>query len=123
MHLVTSTPVSGRPTTVVAYDETGTERTYTYNSTGGGNYYYLRANGTSAERGTLLTLEGATGEYFLTLPGGREYHFSAATADAYRFARLVAIADRNGNELTLAYDGAVGTGKLTKASPPAGDAR
>lgn len=124
LHLVTTTPVFGRPLTVVFYDEKGAERTYEYNSASGGNYYYVRtANGSSRERGNTLMLEGATGKYYLSLPGGREYRFSAATNDVYRFARLEKIADRNGNEISLDYDDVVGTGKLTKVAPPSGDSR
>jgi RHS repeat-associated protein len=124
IHLVTSTPVGGKPATVVFYDEKGTDRTYSFSYTDSGIHYYVRnSTGSSSERGYWLMLDSSTGKYTLTMPGGREYRFSAATNDIYRFARLETIADISGNELTLEYNGVVGTGKLTKVSPPSGDSR
>jgi RHS repeat-associated protein len=122
MHLKTTSEAP--PTTVTFYDESGTPRDYTFSSTSGGyNWYYRGTYGTSGEKANVLKRNTTTLRYTLELISGLTYEFSAATTDTNRYARLETIKDLSGNQITLAYDGAVGTGRLTKATPPSGDAR
>jgi RHS repeat-associated protein len=125
MHVRTSTPGgSGYPTTVTFYDETGVARAYTYDSTWlWFNLYYRTSNGTNKERGNLLFRNASTGKFTLRVPGELEYQFSTPTTDENRYARIEALEDASGNQITFSYDGVVGTGKLTKVDAPSGDTR
>jgi RHS repeat-associated protein len=122
MHLITSAPLFGTPLSVVFYDATGAERTYNLSTTAGGyNYYVPASTSYTSEKGITLRRNTSTSKWTLAKPGGLVYEFSAATADTYRYARLEAIKDTTGNAMTFSYDGAVGTGKLTKVASPDGD--
>jgi YD repeat-containing protein len=122
MHLVTSAPLFGTPLSVVFYDATGAERTYNLSTTAGGyNYYVPASTSYTSEKGNTLKRNTSTSKWTLEKPGGLVYEFSAATADSYRYARLESIKDTTGNAMTFSYDGAVGTGKLTKVASPDGD--
>ncbi|MBI2433853.1 MAG: tetratricopeptide repeat protein [Candidatus Hydrogenedentes bacterium] len=110
------------PSAVVLFDEIGAQRTYTYGSTSGGYDYYARDTGGSGEKLNVLKRDTTSLKWYWELGGGvLTYEFSAATTDSYRYARLEKIKDLHTNEITLSYDGAAGTGKLTKISSPAGD--
>ena len=119
MHILASTGTP--PTSIVFYDQSGFPRTYTYLGTAWGRDWYAVSNGQTVERGVIMVRDTTTLKFAYGEPGGLVYQFSAATTDANRYARLESIADAIGNAITLNYDGAVGTGKLTKVSGPAGD--
>jgi YD repeat-containing protein len=124
MHLATSVPIFGLPLSVVFYDSTGEARTYNFSGTSGGyNWYAPATTSYTSEKGNTLKRNTTTLKWTLGMPDGLAYEFSAATTDANRFARLEAIKDTTGNAMTLSYDGAVGTGKLTKVVSPDGDAQ
>lgn len=69
---------------MIFYDEKGSDRTYSLSYTDSGIHYCARnLTGLSGERGYSLMLNSSTGKYTLAMPGGREYHFSAATNGIY----------------------------------------
>ncbi|MCF6283581.1 MAG: cysteine peptidase family C39 domain-containing protein [Candidatus Hydrogenedentes bacterium] len=116
------TQIGTTPSYVTLYDSQGSARTYEYDSTlSGTDYYYRHAAGQSYEKSDVLKRDTTTLAYTLEKKSGLTYTFSAATTDTYRYARLESIEDHAGNANTLAYDGAVGTGKLTKVTSPTSD--
>ncbi|GMW03109.1 MAG: hypothetical protein AMXMBFR84_42450 [Candidatus Hydrogenedentota bacterium] len=105
------------PFTVTYFDSQGYPRVYNFQSTSGGNNHYARTStGHTGEKAITLKRNTTTLAYTLTFPDGLTYEFSAATADADRYARLTAIKDASSNTISLDYNGAVGTGRLTKVS-------
>ncbi|MCF6285577.1 MAG: cysteine peptidase family C39 domain-containing protein, partial [Candidatus Hydrogenedentes bacterium] len=127
IHLSTSTPATGGyPLTVVLFDETGEARTFTRNatdSTASEDIYYRSQAVFPEEKRQVLVRDKTAGTYALWFNNNNRYEFSVPTTTTDRFARLEKIVDANGNELTLEYDGAVGTGKLIKVHAPTGDPR
>jgi hypothetical protein len=82
MHLLTSYPYGGRPSTVVFYDPTGAERTYTYSTTSGGyNWYVPATTSYTSGKGNTLKRNTTTLKWTLERPSGLAYEFSAATTD------------------------------------------
>jgi len=122
VHLKAST--GDPPDSVIMYDDMGEYREYEYDSTAGGyDIYYRAEDGQVYEDGFTLKRNTSTLEYTFEMPGNNTFEFSAATNDDDRFARLESIVDESSNTVTLSYDGAVGTGKLTKVQSPSGDAQ
>jgi RHS repeat-associated protein len=123
-HLKTST--GSPPTSVSYYDGRGFPRQYVYDSYDATyDYYYVPDSGTTVDQGNELRRNKSTGKYTLEKYNGTVYEFSAPTTDSNRFARIEAMKDgsQDGNQISLEYNGTVGTGKLTKVSAPSGDAR
>ncbi|MBI4556874.1 MAG: RHS repeat protein [Candidatus Hydrogenedentes bacterium] len=112
------------PATVIFSDKFGSPLYYEYVDTSGGYDNYRRTSKAITEHlGTTLRRNTSTGKYYLDMPGGIQYGFSAPTADSNKYCRLETTTDASSNQIALEYNGAVGTGRLTKVTPPSGDDR
>ncbi|MBX3180318.1 MAG: PKD domain-containing protein [Candidatus Hydrogenedentes bacterium] len=127
VHLTTSTPtVGGYPLTVIVYDETGEARTFARSptdSTASEDIYYRSIAVYPEEKRQVLVRNKAAGTYILWRADNGRYEFSMPTTTTDRYARLEAIVDSHGNQITLEYDDVVGVGKLIKAYAPIDDPR
>ena len=130
--------VSSLRGTVVLFNPKGIALDYTRISTSGGYDTYERGGyydtdndgenddykkGTTWERGITLQRDQSTGKFTMKIPGGAQYGFSAETDDDDRYSRMEWIKDVSDNQMDFEYDGAVGTGKLTKVTTPSSDNR
>ena len=74
----------------------------TFDSTSGGYNLYYRTTGGSGEKLNVLKRDTTSLKYFLEMQDGQlDHEFSAATTDAYRYARLEKIKDNHTNEERL----------------------
>ncbi|MBI4560328.1 MAG: hypothetical protein HY706_22295, partial [Candidatus Hydrogenedentes bacterium] len=85
--------------------------------TSGGYYNYARTSTAITEHlATTLRQDTSTSKLYLDVQGGAQYGFSAPTADSNEYCRLEYIKDATGGQISLEYNGAVGTGRLTKVT-------
>ena len=127
MHLLCSETVNqyGAPERVAYFDHVGTARYYEFASVNGNTQTYTPSIHSSPLdlRFSTLIRDAATGRFTLHFDDASVYDFSAPTGAPDYFARLEYMTDRNGNTVTLSYNGAVGVGRLVQVLPPQGDTR
>ena len=127
MHLVCSETVNGNgaPDRVAYFDQVGTARYYEYQGAQGNTQTYVPSIHSSPLdlRFTTLTRDAVSGRFTLHFVDNSSYEFSAQTGTPNYFARLETMTDRNGNTVSLTYNGAVGVGRLVQVFPPQGDSR
>jgi RHS repeat-associated protein len=119
------TEANGQPSMITVFADDGNTEEYEWVSRAGGNDRYEPANTQLEieEQANVILRNYSTNMATLFTVDVLRLYFSAP--DANRVARLETVRDiaANGNEMTLSYDGANGTGKLTKIDTPSGDAR
>ena len=114
---VTIRPIAADFSKVAYFNEYGQNHNFNRDSTTGGIDVY-------EDRGIRIERDQTTGEFTLYKPSGIVYDFGDAPGVVFSVARLQAIRDTTGNEITLTYDDPVtGVGKLIRVDAPAGDDR
>ena len=114
------------------YDEMGDPKTYTKYDTDANYDYYRRGvtaehemhgaayTGFPEEAGIILMRDKTYGTYSMHFPNGMVYRFAAETAWSEHWARLTAIENSSGTQITFCYDA---LDRLNAVWMPTGDGR